>query len=139
MSRVKGKDTSPELRVRKAAHAMGLRFRLYRKDLPGRPDLVFPRYKTVIFVHGCFWHRHPGCAKASIPKSRTDFWQDKFKTNVARDKRNVDQLTDAGWKVSTIWECETKSAEVLASKLQGIFEYVRRSIERRQDNDDSSA
>lgn len=139
MSRVKGKDTLPEVRVRKAAHAKGLRFRLHRKDLPGTPDLVFPKYKTVIFVHGCFWHRHLGCSKASIPKTRTDFWQDKFKTNVARDKSNVDELTDAGWQVFTIWECETKCSDVVALRLKEIFDDVRRSIERKQGKGDSSA
>lgn len=117
MSRVRGKNTSPEIRVRKAAHALGFRFRLYRKDLPGKPDLVFPKYRVALFVHGCFWHRHPGCSKASMPKSRTDYWADKFATNVARDRRNAESLRAAGWRVEIVWECETKDAEALKAVL----------------------
>ena len=121
MSRVKGKDTSPELRVRKAAHSLGLRFRLHRKDLPGKPDLVFPRYKTAVFVHGCFWHRHENCPKASTPKSRRDFWQDKFAANISRDERVSRELRDRGWVVETIWECETKIDGPLRARLMDIF------------------
>tara|TARA_R110002110_G_scaffold157063_1_gene352795 strand:+ start:4109 stop:4483 length:375 start_codon:yes stop_codon:yes gene_type:complete len=121
MSRVAGKNTSPEIRVRKAAHAMGLRFRLHRKDLPGKPDIVLPKWKTVIFVHGCFWHRHPGCPKASMPKSRTDYWKDKFDKNVERDARNRVALEALGWRVETIWECETKKPQVLEALLQECF------------------
>lgn len=117
MSRVRGKDTWPEMRVRRAAHALGLRFRLHRKDLPGRPDLVFPKHRVALFVHGCFWHRHPGCAKASTPKSRTDFWQDKFDMNVARDARVVAELEALGWRVVTVWECDTKDEETLLREL----------------------
>ena len=120
MSRVRGKDTSPEMRVRRAAHAFGLRFRLHRKNLPGRPDLVFPKYRVALFVHGCFWHRHPGCAKASTPKSRYDFWQNKFNGNVARDARVEAELEALGWRVATIWECETKRPELLDRALRGI-------------------
>lgn len=112
MSRVRGKNTSPEMRVRRAAHALGLRFRLHRKDLPGKPDLVFPKHRVAMFVHGCFWHRHPGCSKASTPKSRTEFWQDKFDANVARDARVQTELEALGWRVVTIWECETKSGDL---------------------------
>src|SRR4051794_24038421 len=103
MSRVKGKNTNPEIRVRRAAHALGLRFRLHRKDLPGRPDLVFPKHRVALFVHGCFWHRHPGCSKASMPKSRTKYWQEKFHVNVTRDARVEAELTRLGWCVATIW------------------------------------
>lgn len=106
--------------MRRAAHARGLRFRLHRKDLPGHPDLVFPKYRLALFVHGCFWHRHPGCAKASTPKSRTDFWQAKFDANVARDRRVAAELDELGWRVATIWECETKRSEVLDSALRTI-------------------
>lgn len=109
MSRVRSKNTSPEMRVRRLAHAMGLRFRLHRKDLPGKPDLVFPRYRIALFVHGCFWHRHPSCAKASTPKSQTDFWASKFDRNVERDRRNEEALNALGWRVLVIWECETKT------------------------------
>ena len=113
MSRVRSKNTSPELRVRRAAHALGLRFRLHRKDLPGCPDLVFPKYRVALFVHGCFWHRHPGCTKASMPKSHAEFWQAKFDANVARDVRLASELDTQGWRVVTIWECETKAADAL--------------------------
>lgn len=113
MSRVRGKNTAPELVVRKTAHSLGLRFRLHKKELPGRPDLVFPKHQTVVFVHGCFWHRHPGCRKASLPKSNVRFWRDKFDRNVARDARNQQDLKAAGWRVITIWECETKSGDAL--------------------------
>lgn len=120
MSRVRSKDTLPEMRVRRTAHALGLRFRLHRKDLPGRPDLVFPKHRVAMFVHGCFWHRHPGCSKASTPKSHTDFWQGKFDTNVARDQRVSIELAAAGWRVMTIWECETKSLDLIVRKLATV-------------------
>jgi DNA mismatch endonuclease (patch repair protein) len=118
MAQVKGKNTKPELVVRRTLHALGYRFRLHRGDLPGRPDIVLPKYKTAIFVHGCFWHRHPNCARSSTPKTRVDFWQDKFDTNVARDTRNTQALKDAGWRVLTIWECETKQIEALSAQLE---------------------
>ncbi|BAK67355.1 very short patch repair endonuclease [Sphingobium sp. SYK-6] len=120
MSRVRGKSTMPEMAVRRMAHAMGMRFRLHRRDLPGRPDLVFPRYRTVLFVHGCFWHRHAGCRKATSPKSRTEYWQAKFEGNVARDERNETQLIRMGWRVLTIWECDTKDSELLREKLESV-------------------
>ncbi len=88
---------------------MGLRFRLHRKDLPGTPDMVFPKYRAVVFVHGCFWHRHPGCSKAGIPKSRVEFWKEKLARNVSRARRDEGRLNDLGWSVSLIWECETKN------------------------------
>lgn len=122
MSRVASKHTTPELRVRRAAHSLGLRFRLHKKDLPGKPDLTLPKHKTVIFVHGCFWHRHPGCPKASTPKSNVEFWQNKFAANVARDEAVRRQLQESGWKVVTVWECETKKPEVLLGKLGSISE-----------------
>lgn len=122
MSRVGSKDTVPEMKVRRAAHAMGLRFRLHVQKLPGRPDLVFPRHQTVAFVHGCFWHRHPGCKKASSPKTREEFWEAKFEANVARDKRVTGQLAALGWRVVTIWECETKAADIMEEKLKSISE-----------------
>lgn len=124
MSRVRGKGTLPEMAVRRLAHAMGMRFRLHGRDLPGRPDLVFPRYRTVVFVHGCFWHRHEGCRKATSPKSHTDYWEAKFDGNVARDKRKETELTQIGWRVLTIWECDTKNSELLREKLESV-----RSIE----------
>jgi DNA mismatch endonuclease (patch repair protein) len=115
MSRVRGKNTSPEIRVRKAAHALGFRFRLHREDLPGKPDLIFPKRNLALFVHGCFWHRHTGCPKASAPSS--DYWAEKFATNVARDTRVATELRRQGWRVEVIWECQTKDEERLVKTL----------------------
>lgn len=121
MSQVKSKNTSAEMRVRRAAHALGLRYRLHRQDLPGTPDIVLPKHRTVIFVHGCFWHRHPGCRKSSMPKSRTQFWQAKFDRTVARDQQATKDLGEIGWTVTVIWECETKSEQFLSRRLRDAF------------------
>jgi DNA mismatch endonuclease (patch repair protein) len=110
MARIKSGNTLPELNLRKAVHRLGLRFRLHGSNLPGKPDLVFPRYKAVVFVHGCFWHRHAGCKIASTPKSNTEFWKSKFNRNTRRDARVVDELVARGWRVFIAWECETKTA-----------------------------
>lgn len=118
MARVGPKDTKPEMVVRRMLHAMGRRFRLHRRDLPGTPDIVLPAAKKAIFVHGCFWHRHPGCSKATTPKTRTDFWNDKFDRNVERDGRKERELRAAGWDVYTIWECETRDMTALNHRLQ---------------------
>lgn len=126
MSRVRSKNTSPEMRVRRAAHALGLRFRLHRKDLPGKPDLVFPKYRIALFVHGCFWHRHVGCSKSSVPKSRPAYWEDKFNENVRRDKFALDGLAQDGWSTGVIWECETKRPELLLARLNEMFRTVGR-------------
>lgn len=120
MSRVRGRDTDPEMRVRRAAHAKGLRYRLHRGDLPGRPDMVFPKRRIAVFVHGCFWHRHPGCAKASTPKSNVAFWEEKFARNVERDRCARGALEADGWTVLTVWECETKNPERLAAFVEEI-------------------
>ncbi len=117
MAKIRGKDTGPELLVRRAAHALGLRFRLHRRDLPGTPDLVFPARRIALFVNGCFWHRHPGCRFAYMPKSRAWFWQAKFDGNVARDARKQEELAARGWTVVTIWECETRDQD----RLRGII------------------
>lgn len=122
MSRVASKNTSPELRVRKAAHAAGLRFRVHRKDLPGTPDLVFPRWQIVLFVHGCFWHRHEGCSKSTMPKTRAEYWSSKFAHNVQRDRRIATELRNLGWNVHVIWECETKSPTLLVQRIWDIFD-----------------
>ena len=106
MSRIKSKDTSIELKVRKYLFNCGFRYRKNVSSLPGRPDIVLPKYKTVIFVHGCFWHRHPECKDATVPKTRTTFWQEKFARNVSNDEKNKNRLIAAGWKVITVWECE---------------------------------
>jgi DNA mismatch endonuclease, patch repair protein len=105
MSGIRSRDTKPEMAVRRFLHRAGLRFRLGGRGLPGRPDLVLPRWGTVVFVHGCFWHRHPGCRFAYNPKSRVEFWQKKFEENVARDRRTTAALKRLGWKPVVIWEC----------------------------------
>ncbi len=106
MSRIKCKDTRIEVAVRKRLFSLGYRYRKNDKRLPGKPDIVLPKYKTVIFIHGCFWHLHSNCKIARIPKSNTDFWIDKLNRNVEKDQKNRQQLEDAGWKVIIIWECE---------------------------------
>ena len=119
MSRIKGKDTKPEIIVRSMLHRMGYRYRLHAKNLPGRPDIVLPKYKTVIFVHGCFWHRHKGCKETTTPKTRTEFWEEKFAGNVARDKKKAAALRRLGWKVITVWECQIgKNPGVVSAKLR---------------------
>lgn len=121
MSRIKGKDTSPELIVRSVLHSMGYRFRLHVKTLPGRPDVVLPKWRTVIFVHGCFWHRHEGCKFAYTPKSRLEFWLKKFDENVKRDATQRAKLKAAGWKVRVVWECQTADREALRKRLARMF------------------
>lgn len=113
MSAVRGRDTSPELAVRSYLHAAGLRFRVNVRGLPGSPDLVFRKHRTVVFVHGCFWHRHAGCAFATTPASRREFWDTKFSANVSRDRHNESRLIELGWTVITVWECETRSITTL--------------------------
>ena len=108
MSGIKGKNTKPEMIIRKYLHFKGLRFRLHRKDLPGRPDLVFPRYNLALFVHGCFWHSHPGCKYAVIPESNRQFWITKLSKNVERDYLAVERLMEVGWRVLVVWECGAK-------------------------------
>lgn len=108
MARVKGRDTKPEMRLRRRLHAAGLRYRLHAGELPGRPDIVFRKARLAIFVHGCFWHRHPGCHHARMPKSRLDFWGPKLAGNAERDRRHERELRAAGWTVLTVWECETR-------------------------------
>lgn len=105
MAAIKGKDTRPELIVRSYLHRAGLRFSLHRKDLPGRPDIVLPKYRTVVFVHGCFWHRHAGCRFATTPATRRKAWQAKFRSNVARDRRTLAELRRGGWQAEVVWEC----------------------------------
>ena len=122
MSRIGGKDTKPEKIVRSLLHRMGYRFRLHRKDLPGKPDLVLPKYHTVVFVHGCFWHRHKGCKYAYTPKSRPEFWQAKFDANVDRDRRAQRELRRRGWRVLTIWECQTAQLQSLARRLDRFLQ-----------------
>lgn len=106
MSRIRGKDTSIEVKVRKYLFSKGFRFRKNDKRLPGKPDVVLPKYHTVIFIHGCFWHRHPGCKDTTTPKTRTEYWLDKFERNVANDRARYEALEAAGWNVITLWECD---------------------------------
>ena len=108
MSRIKGKDTKPEILVRKFLHARGFRYRLHVKDLPGKPDIVLPKYKTIIFIHGCFWHGHENCKYYVVPKTRTDWWLNKINGNNANDHKAVEALQNEGWKIITIWTCELK-------------------------------
>lgn len=119
MSLIHGRNTRPEVSVRKALHRLGYRFRLHREDLPGRPDIVFGKRKKVIFVHGCFWHRHsdPGCNLARLPKSRLEFWEPKLTANVERDMRTMAALQKLCWNVSVVWECELRHSEQLENKL----------------------
>lgn len=109
MSRIKGRDTKPELWLRSLLHKAGFRFRLHGPNLPGRPDIVLPKHRTVIFVNGCFWHRHEGCRFTTMPSTRPEFWQNKFEGTINRDRRNRGLLEEAGWKVVTVWECDLKA------------------------------
>jgi len=126
MSRIRSKDTSLEKKVRSFLHRAGFRFRLHVKNLPGSPDIVLPKYRTVVFVHGCFWHRHEGCRQGDYfpkdPKQGNEFWKSKFKTNLERDKRNVVELEDAGWTVLTVWECETKNEDLILNALSKLID-----------------
>jgi len=118
MSRVRSTDTSPEIRVRSTLHRLGYRFRLHRSDLPGIPDVVLPRHRTAIFVHGCFWHRHPRCKEASTPATRKGYWLPKFERTVKRDRRNRKELRKIGWEVVVVWECQTKDPRKLERRLE---------------------
>lgn len=122
MGRVRSRDTKPEMKVRQLIHSMGYRYRLHAKDLPGKPDIVFRKRKKVVFVHGCFWHRHSECVLARIPKSRTVFWTKKLEANRQRDKRNADELQEMGWNILTIWECELHETEKLKSKIKEFLD-----------------
>jgi DNA mismatch endonuclease (patch repair protein) len=117
MARVRGTNTAPELKVRKTLHKLGFRFRIHRRDLPGTPDIVLPRFKSVILVHGCFWHRHEGCREASVPATRKEFWRKKFAENTERDRKNIASLRKMGWRVLVIWQCEAESNEALVKKI----------------------
>ena len=117
MAGIRSKDTRPEMTVRSAAHALGYRFRIHRAGLPGRPDLVFPGRRMVVFVHGCYWHRHTGCPYATTPKSNVGFWLEKFEKNAARDRKAMAELVELGWDPLVIWECETRDAKVLKERI----------------------
>lgn len=131
MAGIRGENTKPELVLRRALHGRGLRFRLHDKKLPGKPDIVLPKYRAVIFVHGCFWHRHEGCRFAATPSTRPEFWQAKFEANINRDRENIDHLTQSGWTSFVVWECELKSglavkvAERIHNWLLGLAHILR--------------
>lgn len=122
MSRIRGKDTKPEMRVRRLIHGMGYRYRLHSRKLPGRPDLVFASRGKVIFVHGCFWHMHASCKNNRPPKSRRDFWLPKLRENRKRDKTNQRELEKQGWGILVIWECETKDLDALTERVRNFLE-----------------
>lgn len=121
MRRITGRDTAPEMAVRRLLHRMGLRFRLYRKDLPGKPDVVLPRWKVVILVHGCFWHGHDCSPKVRRPKSNTAYWNPKIERNMRRDAENVERLRSLGWSPVVIWACETRDLTALEGRLRALF------------------
>lgn len=123
MSRIRGRDTKPELAVRRLVHGLGYRYRLHRKDLPGKPDLVFAGRRAVILVHGCFWHRHPdpACKLARMPKSRLEFWEPKLASNRERDLAVEQRLNESGWRVLTVWECELRDPEAVAAKVRDFL------------------
>ncbi|WP_129127079.1 very short patch repair endonuclease [Geomonas oryzae] len=118
MSRIRGGNTKPEITVRKLLHGMGFRFRLHVKTLPGKPDIVLPRYRKVILVHGCFWHGHQDCPRSKRPATNAEFWNDKITANMERDRRNKSALEDAGWQVLELWTCELKDTERLSERLK---------------------
>ena len=131
MAGIRGKDTRPELLLRRALHRRGLRYRLHGRKLPGRPDLVFPRFRAVLFVHGCFWHRHEGCRYATTPATRTEFWQAKFDANVARDVRNQNDLVQADWRLGIVWECTIRKGEnhAIAGEVEAWLSSGEQSLE----------
>lgn len=121
MAAIKSRNTKPEIRVRRLLHSLGLRFRLHRGDLPGRPDIVLPRHHTVVLVHGCFWHQHEHCKTGRIPSSRQDYWRAKLERNVERDKQNFIRLRALGWRVVVVWECELRRPEDVKNRFLELF------------------
>ena len=122
MAAIKSKNTNPEIKVRKLLHSLGYRFRLHKKELPGSPDIVLKKYKTVVFVHGCFWHRHKECKYATNPKTREEFWNKKFLSNIERDIKVRERIKAAGWKSVVVWECELKDIQKLKKRLIPLFD-----------------
>jgi DNA mismatch endonuclease (patch repair protein) len=122
MALIRSRDTKVEMRVRRLVHGMGYRYRLHRTSLPGRPDLVFPSRRKIIFVHGCFWHRHPRCSLARLPKSRLAFWLPKLNENRRRDKHNIETLTLNGWRILIVWECQLRSPDALGQKIRSFLD-----------------
>lgn len=125
MSKISGKDTSPEVSVRKYLFSKGFRYRKNVKQLPGKPDIVLPKYKTVLFIHGCFWHGHASCKKSNLPVTNAEFWKNKIDANIERDKSNIDKLRKEGWKVLIIWQCEIKNQILLTKRVNKIIEELQ--------------
>ena len=125
MAAIRGKDTKPELALRRALHARGFRFRLHSKAVRGRPDLVLPKYRAVVFVHGCFWHRHEGCRYTTPPSTRQEFWQAKFTANVARDAAVRGKLLKDGWRVATVWECALRKPDQIVASIDSLSAWLR--------------
>lgn len=130
MSQISGKETKPELLVRKYLFSKGFRFRKNVANLPGHPDIVLPKYKAAIFVHGCFWHGHSGCSKSKLPTSRTEFWQEKIGRTIERDKEKTDELSILGWRVAVVWECGLKNKVLIESAITELEKWIK-SIEER--------
>ena len=124
MAGIGGKNSKPEMTLRRALHAKGLRYRLHADHLPGKPDLLFPQFKAVVFVHGCFWHRHAGCRYATEPRTRACFWKAKFSANVARDRRVARLLAESGWRVATVWECALRDADAVAATSRRVAAWL---------------
>ncbi|KZS49945.1 very short patch repair endonuclease [Rhizobium anhuiense] len=124
MSGIRGKDTQPEMALRRALHVRGFRFRLHSKNVPGRPDLIFQKYRAVIFVHGCFWHRHTDCRYSTMPATRPEFWQAKFETNMARDSTVRATLIEAGWRVATVWECALRKPDKVQATAANLSNWL---------------
>ena len=129
MSRIRSKDTRPEMLVRRFLHKNGFRYRLHVKNLPGKPDIVLPKYKTVIFIHGCFWHGHEGCKYFVVPKTRTEWWLNKIRGNTENDANSESLLTDTGWKIIKIWECELKK-QFVDKTLQNLLSKIDTNIRK---------
>lgn len=127
MRKVRRENTVPEMIVRRVLHRMGYRFRLHRRDLPGRPDIVLPKHKAVVFVHGCFWHGHPGCRRATRPTSNVEFWTHKLDRNTERDRKAIAALEEMGWRVLVLWECEVKITAAMESMIKGFLGAARRA------------
>ena len=123
MSKIKSKNTRPELIVRSILHNLGFRFRLHKKELPGCPDVVLPKYRKVLFINGCFWHGHKNCKRASIPVTNYEFWEAKIKKNILRDRKNIRELKKQGWSVLVIWQCEIKNDDILIEKLRKFLQH----------------
>jgi len=131
MSGIRHKDTAPELLVRRSLHAQGFRFRLHVAGLPGRPDIILPKHRAAILVHGCFWHRHPGCRFATVPATRPEFWAKKFQRNVERDRQSERDLRQLGWRVATLWECGVRKFDDEA--LSRLAEWLRSDLKTYED------